>query len=67
MYGEFSRVMYHVQVERMPYYLSKEESDDRLLTHLRHHQVLDKLPLLRWFQQCFAGVLPIGCYERCVL
>ncbi|XP_068090736.1 TBC1 domain family member 7 isoform X2 [Hyperolius riggenbachi] len=44
------------------HYLNLE--DNRLLTHLKTNNALDKLPYNLWFRKCFAGCLPATSLQR---
>ncbi|KAM8967321.1 TBC1 domain family member 7-like [Pelodytes ibericus] len=44
------------------HYLNLE--DNRLVTHLKTHNMLDKLPYDLWFKTCFAGCLPASTLQR---
>ncbi|CAH2284362.1 TBC1 domain family member 7 isoform X1 [Pelobates cultripes] len=53
----------HIQMQKsFEHYLNLE--DNRLVTHLKTGNTLDKLPYDLWFKKCFAGCLPASSLQR---
>ena len=50
----------------METYLKKEDVDNKLFVHLVHLNAFNVVPFPKWFNSCFAGVLPETALERWV-
>lgn len=51
-------------VEKVKQLLSKEDADQKLMSHFGKHKVWSILPLKDWFSCGFASVLPESSFER---
>jgi len=58
------QLLLYLQKERTEHYLRKEDVDGKLTSHLANLHAFNRLPLTRWFQCCYAGVLPDDAFPR---